>query len=357
MFNRYWILTAISVSVLLNLCGCQLLKEPDLPDRTAVETARKILPAEVVTFDVLLVNVPYYNRYLVDELWHDVDEQELDWEIRKKLRDNGFRTGIIGASVPESLSRLLALKGLPLRTSVEEEIDPNKEEIPAAVSKPVTLSEGRKSLIELREDVVPCIPVLSWEEGQLIGQTYQDARTFMSVGINKIPDGSVEFELTPLVRFGSPQMVAKYKHAQLVRSQEQPSKTFDDLKSSHALRPGQFLVVGSLDENTRGLGHYFFTKGSGDLDQKLLVIRLMVTQHDEQFSRFPGFQDLVKTSVLKEKKKPSSVSGQWMPKEISVSAPENSKKDPDPKISAGDLNSESVPAFNSENVENSLPSL
>ncbi|MDO5581080.1 MAG: hypothetical protein Q4G69_08075 [Planctomycetia bacterium] len=278
------------------LLSCESFKGP-LPESPGImgEVPKNILPKGAVSFDVLLVQVPYQDRDLVRQLWNDTDEQDQDQEVRKRLHNNGFRAGIIGASVPDSLSRLLALKGRPIRTKLEEEVDLEKDDtVSNSISKPINMMEGQKSLIEVREDVVSGIPVLTMEEGSLTGKTYEDARTNISISIRNIPDGSVQFELTPMLRYGAPQMKTKYKYGQLVRTQEQPTKTFNEFKSIHHLRPGQFLVMGASEETTCGLGRYFFTNGSDDRDQKLFVIRLTITQHDEQFSRFPGFQEIYK---------------------------------------------------------------
>jgi hypothetical protein len=46
------------------------------------------------------------------------------------------------------------------------------------------------------------------------------------------------------------------------------------------------LLVSSLPGRPGSLGHYFFTEQtSGALDQKLLLIRLAQTQHNDLFGR------------------------------------------------------------------------
>ncbi|MGN0911210.1 MAG: hypothetical protein ACI4NV_07335, partial [Thermoguttaceae bacterium] len=107
------------------------------------------------------------------------------------------------------------------------------------------------------------------------------------------PDGSVLFDLAPYLRYGAPQSVTRYQHGQLVKTQEQPTKFFDSLRFSLGLRPGQFLVLGASDANTDALGRYFFNEGGDDFEQTVLVIRLLVTQHDGQIDRFPDFKEMI----------------------------------------------------------------
>ena len=61
-------------------------------------------------------------------------------------------------------------------------------------------------------------------------------------------------------------------------------EVFDRLAAQATLAPGEMLVFSSLPEREGSLGHYFFTEEhSGQLEQKLLVIRLSQTQHDDLF--------------------------------------------------------------------------
>ncbi len=257
---------------------------------------RAELAPDAVSFDALLVHIPYQDRALVEAFWNDVDEQEIDPETRRYLNEQGFRAGLIGASIPDSLSRLLTLKGRELRSTLEEEVDYSKKSTgaPVAYSKPINLRAGMKSVIEARGDVIPAIPILENQNGALVGKSYNDAQTLFSVAIDPAPDGSVRFDVTPFLRYGAPRLATRYQHGQLVRTQEQPTKTFDALKCSLALRPGQFLAIGASDAKTSALGRWFFTDGGDDYDQKILVLRLLVTQHDGEFDRFPDFREIVR---------------------------------------------------------------
>ena len=128
--------------------------------------------------------------------------------------------------------------------------------------------------------------------GSFTAELYRNATTSLSVAADPLADGSVSFELTPFLTFGDAEPVTKYQYGQLVRTTEQPTKTFDELRGNFPLRPGQFLVIGPSDKYVAGLGRYFFTQGIGDYDSKIVVIRLLFTQHDKLFHQFPGFQEV-----------------------------------------------------------------
>ena len=303
--RRRTLLVSLTIVFLANaLASCEAFRqktvEEPINDAEKKTLTRPTLPPDSAVFDVLLTRIPYQDRDLARDFWNDVDEMEIDAATRTRLNEQGFRVGLIGASPPESLSKLLSLKGRELRDSLEEEVDYSKPETtnaPITNSKPVTLRVGMKSMIETRNEVCPSIPILENENGSLVGKTYADARTTLSVSIEQNLDGSVSFNIAPILKYGVPQLTTRYQHGQLVRVQEQPTKSFEQLKFSTPLRPGQFLVLGATDANTDALGKYFFSDGGEDFDQKILVIRLLVTQCDGQFDRFPDFKTLAERTT------------------------------------------------------------
>lgn len=249
---------------------------------------------DTVTFDILIVHIPHQERQLLEQLWQEVDEQVLDPDLKNRLHGNGFRAGIIGASIPEPLSRLMEIKGRGLRTSLEEEVRVEEQghASPMTLSKIQTLQPGMITVIPTLDKPVDRIPVLSCSDGTFSAELYHEASTSFSVAAEPLSDGSVSFELTPFLTFGNAEPVTKYQYGQLVRTTEQPTKTFDELRGNFPLRPGQFLVIGPSDQSVAGLGQYFFTQGIGDFDRKIIVIRLLFTQHDKLFHQFPGFQEV-----------------------------------------------------------------
>ncbi|MBR4833294.1 MAG: hypothetical protein IKU86_03025 [Thermoguttaceae bacterium] len=292
------VLTACCAGLLASCASLQTSTSdaPPPPVETKSALRRPELPPDAVSFDALIVQVPYQDRELVRAFWNDVDELEIDPETRRYLNEQGFRAGLIGASIPDSLSRLLTLKGRELRSSLEEEVDYSKKSAsaPVAYSKPINLRAGMKSVVEARGDVIPSIPILENQNGALVGKSYNDAQTLFTVAVEPSPDGSTRFDVTPFLRYGEPRLTTRYRHGQLVRTQEQPTKTFDALKCSLALRPGQFLAIGASDAKTSALGRWFFTDGGDDYDQKILILRLLVTQRDGEFDRFPDFREIVR---------------------------------------------------------------
>lgn len=273
--------------------SCRPLETSQSGRSGGTELLKASLPPDAVTVDLLVIHVPHQDRELLERLWDDVDEQELSPEIRDELALGGFRAGLLGATIPESLSRLVALKGHGLRQNVEQEYRPRSDETAAlTLSKTQTLIPGNRFHLPIGESTIPKIPVLAKENGRLTGKTYYNAAPTLAISAKPVPDGSVDVEVTPFLGLGE-EVVTKYKYGQMVTAYEQATKTFENLRFTLPLRPGQFLVIGPANRKTGGLGHYFFTEGIGDFDQKIVVLRLLFTQHDQRFHQFPGFQEIL----------------------------------------------------------------
>ena len=61
-----------------------------------------------------------------------------------------------------------------------------------------------------------------------------------------------------------------------------PRRVFEELTMSAFLSPGAMVILSSLPNRPGSLGHYFFTEGEDNhVEQKLLVLRLSQTQHDD----------------------------------------------------------------------------
>jgi len=97
-------------------------------------------------------------------------------------------------------------------------------------------------------------------------------------------DGRVRIRLVPEVQHGENKL--RYVGTQGVLRIE-PGRTkraFDDLAVEAVLAPGHMLLLGTLLDPPGSLGRRFFTQNvDGQVQQKLLVIRLAQTQHDDLF--------------------------------------------------------------------------
>ena len=77
------------------------------------------LAADCVALEVALAQVPE-NWDNDGQLWQEVDERRLTTDVRRRLQDNGLRTGILGAQIPEVLRTSLEQSAEPLESLMNE---------------------------------------------------------------------------------------------------------------------------------------------------------------------------------------------------------------------------------------------
>ena len=102
-------LSAILVAVAASSVGCGGLDAVTSYRRTPppVAPAREIQTQQLVALDVAVVECPYGDRYLEEELWQGGDEH-IDLDVQPILEENGLRVCRIGGVLPARLQALLS---------------------------------------------------------------------------------------------------------------------------------------------------------------------------------------------------------------------------------------------------------
>ncbi|MHB8900076.1 MAG: hypothetical protein ACYC6Y_15110 [Thermoguttaceae bacterium] len=241
-----------------------------------------------VTLDVYFVRYPFGDPVVNDELWQQVDEQQIPIETRRRLSANGFRAGVIAGQIPVSLSQLLELKGksAPVGGAQSTTLDQvGSDEGPMWSHK--QLRPGKRCEIVTSERY-PELPVLLSGPDGVTGKTYQLAQGVLGVSAVPEKDGRVLLEVIPELHHDNEQRIFSGSQGAWRIDMARPRLAFDDMTMTVSLAPGQMIVLSSLAACQGSLGHNFLTTdSSGSLEQKLLVIRLSQTQHDEMFEPTP----------------------------------------------------------------------
>jgi hypothetical protein len=127
------------------------------------------------------------------------------------------------------------------------------------------------------------LPVLISEPGRLGGQTYTQAQAVLAVKTDPQADGRVRVELVPELHHGEPRQRWVVEQGMWRLEAGKRRRVFKEMGLAATLSPGCMLLVGSLPDRRGSLGHHFFTEDGGQLQQKMLVLRLAQTQHDGLF--------------------------------------------------------------------------
>jgi hypothetical protein len=260
------------------LAGCTPLgppataKSPLLPVRMSPES---------VALDLFFVRCPFNDAKLNRTLWANVDEQPFPAELRMAWMRNGFRVGIVANEIPAAIAELMELNDTSAPVpgkGLEQQVDLLSQSRVAKRHLQIRPS-GRSEIIT--SGVYDELPLLVCEPGQIGGQTYSKAQALFSVRTSNERDGRVGIELTPEIHYGENRQRWAAEPGIFRLEAGQSRCGFERMAISATLSPGQMLVMTSLANRPGSLGHYFFTdRQSGSLEQKLLIIRLAQTQHD-----------------------------------------------------------------------------
>jgi hypothetical protein len=237
-----------------------------------------------VALDMFTVRFPMADAEINGRLWEEIDEQHFPPQLRNRLRQYGFRVGVVGAPVPIELSRLLELTEAPPPTELgTNAVDLQSES--TVLRRHLQLPARSPGQI-VSSDFYDNLPVFCRDPdtGYVSGGTLKSAQCIFAIHACPEPDGRVRVELVPEVHHGEAKRGFARENGVIRFKAERPKRTFDELTITAVLAPGQMIVLSGLPDRPGSLGHHFLTEdSSGDVEQKLLVIRLSQTQHDPLF--------------------------------------------------------------------------
>lgn len=277
----------------LMLCGCHpstfmqvTNTNTPLKDDSYLLSGR-LSSTDSVTLEVFLVRCPYGDPELNSTLWQDVDEQVFTAAHRRELAANGFRAGLIGNQLPSSFLRILGTRDDedPSRIVTTIRLDEMTSQ-QHLLRKTVCSRNGQRNEVNVSE-VKPQTTILFNENGALGGETFAAAQGVMAIKTQTCGDGSVNLELLPEVQYGQPRQTFAYEAGSVTMATARPKRSFDTLRSSLNVRPGQFVVLTCLTEMSGNVGSFFFTEENQDAGegQKMLCLRVLQTQHDEMYAQ------------------------------------------------------------------------
>lgn len=247
--------------------------------------AQPQMSPQAAVLDIYFIRVPFGDPKANDLLWQEIDEQPFPTELRQEMSRNGFRLGVISGQIPTALADLMQLSAEPPPTpqsALESRLNTADLSGEAkVVQRHLQVRPGQRNEI-VTSPLHDELPVLLWESNQLCGQTYRQAQSALTVRTQNQRDGRVQLHLVPEIQHGEPKQRWVGGQGVLRLEAGRAKKVFEHLSIAATLAPGQMLVMTNLPARSGSLGHHFFTdRQTGDTVQKLLVIRLSQTQHDD----------------------------------------------------------------------------
>jgi len=276
--NRQLALIAICLA---GVSGCALWTDP-ATDPPSLPLAR--MAPDAVVLEVESVFLPGRDVALNEEIWGELDEQQFPVELRRQLHANGMRAGTSGLQLPGALQAMIekqAAKAAEAKLeSSEKSISATRHHLQSRTGKRGVITASKKSD---EDDSV----VLLRENGAVTGHEYPAAQTLFAIKTYPQDDGSVKVELTPEVEWGKAKQTWVGSEATWRVETTREREVFAKLRTTAMLSPGQTLILsGEIgdDGSMRGLGRFFFSQKSEDgVEQRVVIIRLVQTQHDALF--------------------------------------------------------------------------
>ena len=278
------------VFYVLSVCGCALYNPAVNPETGQILQPTQMPPGSVA-LEVVSVCLPPDNPELASRVWDEVDEQDFPVEVRRQLEKNGFRAGVLAGQIPPALSQLLDFKGKPnagggavQHVNIADLANP-----PHVSTQHMEARAGQRYEIAT-SSIIDKMPILASEAGEIHGLTYEQAQGIYDLHVTPQPDGRVALELIPEVHHGQTRQHWVGDQSIFRLETGRPKRAFDELKLTSTLGPGAMLVLSSLPNRPGSLGHYFFMESNNRddrFDQKLILIRVCQTQHDDLVSPGP----------------------------------------------------------------------
>lgn len=235
--------------------------------------------------DTVVIELAFVDISPADDLWEHVDEQHLSIELRRRLAQQGLRSGVTGAQLPGWISDRLEQQQKMLEldketgTAVVAEMDgPRRLQCRSAQPREIEVGSVREQI------------VLNVEDCDQTGErAFDQARCRLSLITRAQGDGRVQLQVTPEITHGTPRHRWVGSDGSFRFHLSQDYQRYDDLTIHAVLSPGQTLVLTGTGES-QGIGQHFFPTGERIADHRpVLLLRLAQTQLDDLFSPQPTF--------------------------------------------------------------------
>jgi hypothetical protein len=236
----------------LGLAGCSPFDKP----QSLTQTSHKLPPLQPppgsMQLDMAYVEWPADDPQLGEPLWRYVDQVgPVNAETRTRLRQNGFRVGIVGTNPPLALQRMLGLKS-------DFASEPEAEQTKQHAGRRVFLVSGGETEVQVSNPYPECTVSLP-ADGQSEPRRFENAVCKYRIRAYRIQDGWVRLEFTPQISHGDDQLrfaVGEEMHWQ--HQSGQLTESFRPQRFTIELKAGDLAIITAEDDAPDTLGQLFF---------------------------------------------------------------------------------------------------
>lgn len=254
--------------------GCAMI-DTDVPLRQG-SFLQPVRPSpSSVALEVFWARYPLASPQIDNELWMEVDESRIPPTVRRRLAESGFRAGVVGSEVPDALAEVLELGH-----GGNDRAANHGEELASLLAESTVTRQRRQLPPDVRwelhaSEIIAEAPLLSLDNGELVGRTLRDAQAVYAIEHHLESDGRIRLSLTPELQEGPPQLKFQASDGLLRQAPLRDREVFGQLGVEVTLSPGEMLVMTGAGDSGSQLARYFHTvEGTAGLERKLIVVRL-----------------------------------------------------------------------------------
>lgn len=236
----------------LSLAGCSLFEStPETSHTTANRLPPLRPPPGAMQLDVAYIEWPADDLQLGKELWRHVDQVgPIDVETRGRLRENGFRVGIVGTNPPPALQRMIGMKS-------DFALEPDAEQAKQISGRTFMLVSGNETDVQVSNPYESCTLNLK-HGGESEPRTFTNATCKYRIKAYRIQDGWARLEFTPQIHYGDDQLRHEIGETGWTLQSGQLTETFRPQRFTVELKTGDMAIV-TAEENASGtMGELFF---------------------------------------------------------------------------------------------------
>lgn len=237
------------------------------------------LSADSVVMEVVLVKVPE-DWDQGGQFWREVDEQHLAADARRRLQDNGLRTGLVGVQLPDVLRGYLDNTATSLDLS-DGATTPDQRDLLSQQHR-LQMRAGKSKQVDVTAPSTQGTVILINDEDNIRAMKFDKGHGLMELRAWPLGDGRIRLEATPTIEHGEVRQQWVSGQGTWVLDVNRPRQSFESLTITATMSPGQTTLITSTPES-KGLGGYFFGLPASQ-QRSVLLIRLAQTQQDDLFS-------------------------------------------------------------------------
>ncbi len=236
----------------LCLAGCSPFDKSQSLTRTANKLPVLQPPPGAMQLDVGYIEWPADDPQLGQQLWRHVDQVgPVDAETRLRLKQNGFRVGIVGTNPPAALQRMLGMKS-------DFASEPEAEQTKQFAGRRVFLVSGGETDVQVSNFYPECAVSLPADD-RPEPRRFENAVCKYRIRAFRVQDGWAKLEFTPQINHGDDQLrhaVGEEMHWQYQAGQL--TESFRPQRFTVELKAGDMAIITAEDDSPGTLGQLFF---------------------------------------------------------------------------------------------------